>query len=469
MKKVAGFSRTRGVSQGGERVFEKETLRATWGRFRSWFRDAKVRQFCAVAITLLPACDSLWFSYLEPCELSRKSCQNVAGDRLVPSNGIDPAWFADAKGSLDPSQDLVIDTDLGTVVTLKDNKPIGDVSYHQVAAQDCGGSSVGIGVFSFKKVRIPDGVRVRFTGARAAALMSPDEIVIEGLLDLRGSQAECADPRCGGPGGFAGGLAQLPNMLGGGPGGGGFGHGIGGDGDEAGGGGGGFCGTGGRGTDGSPPQMYPGGAGGKAYLSASLVPLCGGSGGGPGGLGKQGGDTGQRGGGGGGAIQIVSQTAVTIGSTSPAPSGIQVGGGGGQGDHGTNFNDGGGGGGAGGAILIEAPSITIGSGAVLAANGGSGAGGLNNVGKDTVNGLPAELSAMPVPGGAGDFRSGGAGGAGGTPNGSDASGSPGDGGAGGGGGVGRIRLNALDSVVSISGVLSPSQGNCTTIGPLPQR
>ena len=86
--------------------------------------------------------------HLEPCDSSRTACQDSAGDRILPSNGIDPAWFGDAKAALEPTQDLVIDTDLGTVVTLAGNQQLTDVSYHQVNAADCGKSwKVGIGVF----------------------------------------------------------------------------------------------------------------------------------------------------------------------------------------------------------------------------------------------------------------------------------------------------------------------------------
>lgn len=469
MKQVARLSRARNVVPGQDKQVSEKTSESAFRGFRRFFASASLRRVCAFAVALSPACDSLWFSYLEPCDSSRTACQDSAGDRILPSNGIDPAWFGDAKAALEPTQDLVIDTDLGTVVTLAGNQQLTDVSYHQVNAADCGKSwKVGIGVFSFKRIRIPEGVRVRFAGTRAAALLSPGRIEIEGLLDLRGSQAECSDMRCGGPGGFPGGYAQNPGVPGDGPGGGLFGHGVGGDGDEAGGGGAGSCGTGGRGGDGNTPALYPGGAGGQPYQNANLIPLCGGSGGGPGGLGKQTTDLTQRGGGGGGAIQIVSKSAVTIGSSAATPSGIQAGGGGGQSDHGTNFNDGGGGGGAGGAILIEAPIITISSGAVLAANGGSGGGGYNN-GKDTANGVPADLSSTPVLGGLGEVRSGGSGGAGSAQNGSDATGAPGDGGGGGGGAVGRIRLNTQDGTATISGVLSPNMGNCTTLGVLTLR
>jgi len=423
-----------------------------------------LRRWLVFAVALLPGCESLWRPYLEPCDLNRTQCRYD----VIPSNGIDPGWFGEAQAKLSPTEDLVIDTDLGTVTTAVSKQPLSDVSYHQVAEVDCGGGwKVGMGVFGWKQINIPDGVRVRFTGSRAAALIASGPIEIEGLLDLRGGLSECSDPSCAGPGGFVGGSLHRTTLQGSGPGGGvlGFGGGSG-VGEEAGGGGGGACGVGGKGGD-AGIDMYLGGNGGPAYLKSELVPLCGGSGGGSGGIGKSTIDPGQRGGGGGGAIQIVSQVSVSIRSSADTPSGIQAGGGGGQPDQDSNFNDGGGGGGSGGAILIEAPSISIGAGAVVAVNGGGGAGGFNETMK-TNAGQPGLLSSTLAAGGMGTC-SGGSGGAGSMPNGSAASGMPRDGGAGGGGAVGRIRLNSLDNGVVLDGVLSPSMGDCQSTGRLSLR
>ncbi len=425
----------------------------------------KLWPLLAFAVATLSGCESLWRSYLEPCDFDRSQCRHD----VLPSNGIDPSWFADGQSRLSPTEDLVIDTDLGTVTTVVSKQQLADVSYHQVSEVDCGGGGkVGIGVFGWKQINIPEGVRVRFAGSRAAALIASGPIEIEGLLDLRGGAPECSDPSCPGPGGFAGGSIHRPTLRGAGPGGGmdGFGGGLG-TGEEAGGGGGGACGVGGKGGD-AGVGMYFGGNGGSAYLKPALVPLCGGGGGGAGGTGKMPTDPGQRGGGGGGAIQIVSQSLVSVRSSADTPSGILVGGGGGQAARDANYNDGGGGGGGGGSILIEAPKISIGSGAVLAVNGGGGAGGSFDTMAKTNDGQPGQLSSTPAAGGMGT-RSGGAGGAAGTPNGSAASGVPDDGGAGGGGAVGRIRLNSLDGSVVVDGVLSPSMGECQSTGRLSLR
>ncbi len=419
----------------------------------------------AVVLALLPACGGLWRPFLEPliCDSSGTRCVEGGAERtrFVPENGIDPAWFGEAQGVLSPAQDLVINTDEGTIVTAADKQPISDVVYRQIAPINCGdGWMVGIGVFSFLRIDIPDGIRVRVTGSRALALIAPGAIKIEGLIDARGSQAECSDHRCAGPGGFAGSYVRLVTQRGEGPGGGGPGYGAGGPNNEGGGGGGGGCGHGGRGGD--TGDGGPIGTAGSAYLTSSPVRLCGGSGGGSGGPGSQTGDTGQRGGGGGGAVQIVSQSRVVVSSSTTAPSGIQVGGGGGQGDRGLNFNDGGGGGGGGGTLLIEAPRIAIRAGAVLAANGGGGAGGING-GQMCMDGTSALLASQPAAGGAG-VRFGGAGGAGSVLAGADAGGSPGDGSAGGGGGVGRIHLNSLSGDLVLEGELSPAAGECNSTG-----
>lgn len=445
----------------------RPTSVAAFGRGRSSSvrrLQGSLWRWCVLAVALLPGCDSLWRSYLEPCDLNRSQCRYD----VLPSNGIDPSWFGEAKANLSPTEDLVIDTDLGTVTTAVSKQQLSDVSYHQTTEVDCGGGwKVGIGVFGFKQINIPEGVRVRFTGARAAALIASGPIEVEGLLDLRGGLSECSDPSCAGPGGFVGGSQHRTSLQGSGPGGGKFGFGGGsGIGEEAGGGGGGACGSGGKGGD-AGIDMYLGGNGGPAYLPPGLVPLCGGSGGGSGGIGKSTIDPGQRGGGGGGAIQIVSQSLVSIRSSADTPSGIQAGGGGGQPDQDTNYNDGGGGGGSGGAILIEAPSISIGAGAVLVANGGGGAGGYNENMK-TNDGQSGQLSSTPAAGGLGTC-SGGSGGAGSMPSGSAASGMPRDGGAGGGGALGRIRLNSLDSGVVVDGVLSPGMGDCQSTGRLSLR
>lgn len=133
------------------------------------------------------------------------------------------------------------------------------------------------------------------------------------------------------------------------------------------------CGIGATGAGGAG-NRNPGGQGGAplspnggAALTA-FSPLVGGCSGGNQ-LDTSGGNVAAHGGGGGGAIQLVSQTAVTL-----ANSGlIDVGAGGGQATAG---------GGSGGVVIIEAPKVTItGGSAGIVANGGAG-GGCGMAGSD---------------------------------------------------------------------------------------
>ncbi len=399
----------------------------------------------------------------ETCGMACPLGCNAAGTaclELGPSNGIDPAWVAMGTVALMPTQNAVIDTDLGAVAI--GGVPLTGVVYHQQAQPTCGGANTTtIGVFSFTSITIPEGITVSVRGSNALALIGAGPIVIEGILDVGGGR-DCVDPpRCAGPGGFAGGLydAFAPER-GHGPGGGFPGYSANGPGDESGGGGGAACGDGGKGGDAG--AAYVGGSGGTTYQTASLVPLCGGSGGGAGGPASYVSDPGARGGGGGGALQLVSATSITISSSSAASSGILASGAGGQGDKAQTIEDGGGGGGGGGAILLEAPTVTIAVGAAVVATGGGGGGGYNS-GAIATDGQTATLTMISATGGPG-VRRGGNGGAAAMQRGEDAPGPVGDGGAGGGGGAGRIRINVrANTTPTLAGTLSPS-GTCATTG-----
>lgn len=130
-----------------------------------------------------------------------------------------------------------------------------------------------------------------------------------------------------------------------------------------------------------------------------------------------------------------------------------------------NRGGGGGGGGSGGGLLIEASTITIGSSAILAANGGSGAEGSSGfAGRE---GQPGTVGVTPAPGGSGFSPCGGFGGRGGALNGGATDGQAGGldmsctqsnlgGGGGGGGSVGRIRINSLSAcTIATAARLSP--------------
>ncbi|MBA3392379.1 MAG: hypothetical protein H0T89_07030, partial [Deltaproteobacteria bacterium] len=198
-----------------------------------------------------------------------------------------------------------------------------------------------IAVFRFTKLRIAGALTL--IGSRSIALVADGEILVEGVVDARGS---CVGSNAG-PGGFAGGFKQGGKGSGSGGGSGAIGA-------NEGGGGGGYGGTGGSGGNG----VFA--AGGGPYGDATITLLFGGAGGG----GGSGGTNSGSGGGGGGAVQLVSNARILI------SGGINAGGCGGQ--TGVNGNDGGGGGGAGGTILVEGKVVEI-SG-TLAVNGGGGGG-----------------------------------------------------------------------------------------------
>ena len=254
---------------------------------------------------------------------------------------------------------------------------------------DQAGGGPRLGVFVFENVEIPASAVVRVDGEHPLVLVARDRIDISGhlLAAVNGTTAA------------AGGFSCTASGEGGGPGG-GF---------ATTGGGGSFCGVGAE-RSGTP------------YGTAELVPLIGGSSGGS----ARGSDDG---GAGGGAIQLVAgvQINVGIGGT------VSVGGGGVS-----HFARAGGG--SGGAILLEAPSVTMAG--TLAANGGAGKGDIN--GDEARNGLP---NARPAEGSEG----GGNGSAADTVDGGD-----GEDGLGGGGGAGRIRINSDPDQTTITGVISPS-------------
>jgi hypothetical protein len=378
---------------------------------------------------------------------------DAAGARcfeVLPSNGVSSSALGTGLSPLSPTSDVLLDTTTGTI----SGGFTGTVVTSQGALYSCGASSMRWTLFAFTQISIPAGVTVRIRGSRAAVIVAAGPISIAGRIELAGGRTACsaATPDCAGPGGYAGGQGLATNpTAGGGPAGGGGGYSQNAcSNDETGGGGGGGGGAGGAGGNETDPPFHPGGAGGIAFGTSSLEPLCGGSGGGGGGGGCNTPPPSSRGGGGGGALQLVSGTSVSISCTNGA-CGINAGGGGGEADHVSTFDDGGGGGGGGGGILIEAPTVSLAPLAILAAGGGGGGGGLNG-GLNCKDGADAPFSAARAAGGTGTVA-GGAGG-GGAVAGGDAGGAAGDATAGGGGGAGRIRINAL--TLDLKGQLSPA-------------
>ena len=216
------------------------------------------------------------------------------------------------------------------------------------------------------------------------------------------------------------------------------------DGDDAnvGAGGGGFATAGGKGGN---HGASDGATGRGASGEATLVPLRGGCSGG-----SMGGGTFALGGLGGGAIQLVSRTRIEIGPSNGAASSIQA--------PGMQGAAAGVGGGSGGAILLEAPVVSVSAGAGMQANGAGG-------GCNGQAGAPGSLTTSAAQGGQCADANGG--------NGGSADSLPGDGGnvsgvgdlhgGGGGGAAGRIRINTADGQVHVEdgAILSPrpSTGN----------
>lgn len=308
----------------------------------------------------------------------------------------------------------------------------------------------GVGVFVVDSLTIEDGAKLWVYGARALLILSRGDVVLNGQIDVTAGvcpDGGAVDARCPGPGGSYGSNGETTTGFGCGGGGNGEDDG----GNETGGGGGGFGTVGAQGANG-PNVDDPGGTGGVVTTcpTPDLVPLQGGSGGGWGG-----GATGD-GGGGGGAVQITSFTSILVQqATIGTPVGIWAGGAGGKASGASGA--GGGGGGSGGGILLEAPTVTIGLGVWLAANGGGG--GSGHTTNTTGDGQLGGFGATPAAGGT-SGRGGGAGAAGiiaATPGTGG-----GDGTGGGGGGAGIIRLNG-----DVSGAGASNCSPLPSIGPLP--
>lgn len=211
--------------------------------------------------------------------------------------------------------------------------------------------------------------------------------------------------------------------------------------DCGGGGGGGFGTVGGDGGTGANGGNAAG-MGGAAAATPTVV-----VGGRAGAFGGDGGVTRGAGGAGGGAVLLVARQSIIVNSAGR----IHAGGAGGQGGNG---DGGGGGGGSGGYIGLDAPTVTLNSAAILAANGGGGGTGCD--GGNGPEGQNGQLGTSTAAGGAASScttaRAGGAGGAGTTAAGVGADSS--QSGGGGGGGVGFILVWA--QTLTNMAVVSPA-------------
>jgi hypothetical protein len=363
----------------------------------------------------------------------------------TPSNGVDANLATQLRGVTRIAADTTFDVDSGEItggVTRAAGPGIEDgIGYYQLTGLSGG---VPLGVFVFHDLTVDAAATVRFTGARAVVWLVGNAARIAGTLEVSAGQGAREAP---GPGGGAGGTAAAPAQ----------GCGAGGAGlrgapttnEDSGGGGGGAGAPGGIGGVGStptPPSSTPGGAAGTMCVAARLEPLVGGSGGGAGSPGET--TMTPSGGGGGGALQLTALGSLEITGI------IHAGGAGGDVGSTAAVNAGAGaGGGSGGAILLEAPAVTIGASAIVAANGGGGGGGGSEV--LGTPGQNARASLVAAAGGIAGEVGGTQGGAGGTATTSALAGASGaSNGAGGGGGVGAIAVRGR--VRTLGGTITPA-------------
>src|SRR6266581_2263621 len=164
------------------------------------------------------------------------------------------------------------------------------------------------GVFNYTTVTIPAGVTVKFArnqGNTPVTILASGDVIIAGIIDVRGTSPNGSLAGRGGPGGFDGGLggtafqASLSGSPGLGPGGGlGGAPGVGAS----------NPGSGSGAGYGSAGSGQTGVSGGGTYGVHTLLPWLGGSGGG-GGIGGSN-NSGPAGGGGGGALLIASSGTI---------------------------------------------------------------------------------------------------------------------------------------------------------------
>jgi hypothetical protein len=437
----------------------KEAAMEVWGRAagkRAAFGTAAVApqrgQTITVSLTLAactPACDGdvlqLCAGQTVDCALGCSPDDDARCIAPAPSNGIDPNLAAVQRGTTTISADTTFDVDSGEIVgavTRVAGIGIEDgIGYYQSSGL-AGGAPLG--VFVFHNLTVDAAATIRFTGTRAVVWLVGDAARIAGTIDLSAGRDTRSTP---GPGGGAGGTAAALAQ----------GCGAGGagrrgapttneDGGGGGGGGGAPGGFGGTGTTPTPPTSTPGGAAGLMCLAQRLEPLVGGSGGGAGSSGET--TMLPSGGGGGGALQLTALGSLEITGI------IHTGGAGGDVGSTAVTNAGAGaGGGAGGAILLEAPVVTIGSNAILAANGGGGGGGGSDV--PGTPGEDARASLVAAAGGIAGEVGGTRGGAGGTGATSALAGADGSSnGGGGGGGVGAIVVRGR--IRTLGGTTTPA-------------
>jgi hypothetical protein len=317
---------------------------------------------------------------------------------------------------------------------------VDGIGFHPITP--AGALAVELGVFTVGSLRVRAGAELRGIGTRPLVILAAGDVLIDGRVVVGSNATER------GAGAATGGMrGERGRGLGGGnP---GAESGVGGD---TGGAGGSFGQIGSHGGD-APPAT--GGTPAMPYGNVELTPLLAGSGGGGGSA-----DDGGEGGAGGGAIQITSGTEIAVTGAGVVDA---SGAGGGGGSSTTEAEGSGAGGGSGGAILLEAPAVTLIGWA--GANGGAGGGGAPCEG----GGCPGERGengwAIGMASGGGFTNAiGGAGGNGSnlTSFGGDGSDAANAGGA--GGGSGRIRINTAAGTERYDTVSPEMDSGRTTVG-----
>jgi hypothetical protein len=370
------------------------------------------------------------------------------------------ATSGDRCANVDPSNGLATELDGATTgpdavfasstMLLTFNTDTGDVTHDGVpftvpsVVHNQGAGVPTIRVFQFKSLAIR--TRAKILGSNAVAFVSRGDVEIAAPVEAAGREgvpgpgaitalnAVCAGQTVTTL--FDAGTTNNPRVPG------------------AGGGGLGTNGANGGSAAKSGFQTAAAGVGGQTAGSVTIEPLRGGCRGGN----VNSADAGfanTSGGGGGGGLQIASRTKITITSAGVLDAG---GGGGGFGRAGV-------GGGSGGAILVEAPSITVDG--TLAANGGGG-GCYQNNGQDGLiayaNGSLEALGATcNVAGGVGPGGNGGSKDKAPTNGVSVSTTTPVPVAGGGGGAVGRIRINTAMSGLTkgASSLISPAPSEAT--------
>lgn len=396
----------------------------------------------------------------EACPLGCAIAGGVHCQALVPSNGVTAADLAGADLDLvlEPDRLYLLDGDTGLLRSYAANGSgagavvraagvgLDVVSHVRFRATAPVGTAPGLAVLGVHGLTVPATTVLRAVGSRAVVIVARGPIAVAGAIDVGAGYGPGplapVSVAAAGPGGGRGAVDAATPAQGCAPGGAGT-HAAATN-RDTGGGGGGLGLAGGRGgasaaasDDGGSAVV--GGMLGAVCGQTHLVPLRGGSGGG---IGQSGDD----GGGGGGALQLTSLTAIAVTGT------LQAGGAGGDG---SLSRGGGGGGGSGGAILLEAPTVTIDGARVVTGGGGGGDGnGIDDAGDNgRRDGQPAASSGNggrggtgPDPG-AGEFT---------AADGSRPGQPTGGGTGGGGGGSGIVHLRSLSAPSQTGAIVRPT-------------